>query len=203
MAHLADGVLSAPVLIAGTAGAVAAIAVGLRRIDGDRVPRIGLMSAAFFVASLVHVPIGPSSAHLLLSGLTGVLLGWTAVPAIFVALVLQATFFGFGGLTVLGVNTLILGLPAVLSYHLFGVAVRRPRGYLWGGAAGAFGVLGTCAAVGVALALSGREFLPAAKLVVLSHLPVLVVEALVTASIVAFLQKVKPEMLLPAAARAA
>lgn len=33
------------------------------------------MTAAFFVASLIHVPIGPTSVHLLLNGLLGVVVG--------------------------------------------------------------------------------------------------------------------------------
>jgi cobalt/nickel transport system permease protein len=39
------------------------------------------------VASLIHVPIGPSNAHLILNGLVGLLLGWGAFPAILVALI--------------------------------------------------------------------------------------------------------------------
>ena len=45
---------------------------------------------AIFVASLVHVPVGPSSMHLVLNGLLGLLLGWAAFPAILVGLLLQA-----------------------------------------------------------------------------------------------------------------
>jgi cobalt/nickel transport system permease protein len=44
------------------------------------------------------------------------------------------------------------------------------------------------------LALSGREFLPAAALVI-AHLAVMVVEAVITGTIVVFLRRVKPEVL--------
>ena len=53
------------------------------------IPRIALMTAAFFVASLIHVPIGPTSVHLLLNGLVGVLLGWRSALAIAVGLLLH------------------------------------------------------------------------------------------------------------------
>ena len=96
MAHIPDGVLSAPVLITGAVVTVGALAVALRRLDYERIPQAAVLSAAFFVASLVSVPVGPSSVHLLLNGLMGLVLGWAAVPAILVALVLQAVFFGFG-----------------------------------------------------------------------------------------------------------
>ena len=43
--------------------------------------------------------------HLILNGLLGMLLGWAAFPSIFVALMLQAILFQYGGITVLGVNT--------------------------------------------------------------------------------------------------
>jgi cobalt/nickel transport system permease protein len=197
MAHLVDGVLSTPVIVAGAAVAVVGIAVGLRRIDGERLPHCGLMSAAFFVASLVHVPVGPSNVHLILNGLLGIVLGWAAVPAIFVGLLLQALLFGYGGITVLGVNTAIIGLPAVMCHDLFAQRLRQGErfAWLWGAAAGGFAILLTCAGVATALALSGREFLLAAQLVFLAHLPVLAVEAVITGTIVVFLQRVKPQVL--------
>lgn len=197
MAHLVDGVLSTPVIVGGATIAVAGVAVGLRRIEGDRVPYCGLMSAAFFVASLVHVPIGLSNVHLILNGLLGIVLGWAAVPAIFIALLLQAVFFGFGGITVLGVNTVIMGIPAVACFYLFAPLVRRQGRYAWawGALAGAVAILMTCAGVSAALAISGREFFPAAQLVLVAHLPVVAVEAAITGTIVVFLQRVKPEVL--------
>ena len=197
MAHLVDGVLSTPVIIAGAAIAVAGISIGLRRIDGDRLPYCGLMSAGFYVASLVHVPVGPSNVHLILNGLLGVVLGWAAFPAIFVALLLQALFFGHGGITVLGVNTVIMGLPAVACFYLFAPLVRRQGRHAWacGALAGALAILLTCVGVATALALSGREYVLVAKLIIIAHLPVMIVEAVVTGTIVVFLQRVKPEVL--------
>ena len=95
--HIADGVLSGPVLAATGGLAVAGIAIGLSKMDYEKVPRVGILAAAFFTASLIHVPIGPSSAHLVLNGLIGFLLGWAAFPAVGIALLLQAIMFGFGG----------------------------------------------------------------------------------------------------------
>lgn len=195
MAHLVDGVVSAPVLLGGTALAAGGIALGLRAIDGERIPHVGVMSATFFVASLVHVPIGPSSAHLLLNGLIGVVLGWAAVPAIFVALLLQSVFFGFGGVTVLGVNTVILGLPAVVSFYLFGRGALRGRGFVWGAAAGGFAVCATCGLIASALMLSGHGLIAAAKIIFVAHLPLAIVEAVVTGCAVVFLRRVKPDVL--------
>ena len=118
--HISEGVLSGPVLAAGVTLAVAGTAIGLRKLRYDKMAHAGLLSAAFFVASLVHVPIGPSSVHLIFNGMVGIILGWGAFPVILVGLLLQAVFFQFGGITTLGVNTVIMALPAVLSYYLFG-----------------------------------------------------------------------------------
>ena len=69
--HIAEGVLSAPVLITGAVVAAAGVAYGLKKIQANHFMLAGLLGAAFFVASLIHVPIGFSSAHLILNGFFG------------------------------------------------------------------------------------------------------------------------------------
>ena len=78
------------------------LAIGLKKMDYEKLPEVAVLSSVFFVASLIHVPIGPSAAHLILNGLCGVLLGWLAFPAIFVGLTLQGVLFEYGGITTLG-----------------------------------------------------------------------------------------------------
>ena len=94
--HIVDGALSVPVLVSGGALAVGGIWMGLRHLTIEKIPTAGVLSASFFVAALIHVPLGPSSVHLVLNGLAGIVLGWVAFPALFVGLLLQAVFFGFG-----------------------------------------------------------------------------------------------------------
>lgn len=194
--HIVDGALSPPVLAAGATLAAAGVAIGLKKMDLDRLPQAGVLSAAFFVASLVHVPVGPSSVHLILNGLIGLALGWAAFPALLIALLLQAVFFGFGGLVVLGVNTFNIAMPAVLVYYLCSHGVRSPNTRLaatWGAIAGAGAIALTTIFVAASLALTGEEFLPAAKLTFVAHLPVMVVEGILTGAAVLLLNKVKPE----------
>ena len=57
--HISEGVLSGPVLISGAAIAAAGTAIGLKKLDYDRIAHAGLLSGVFFVASLVHGPLGP------------------------------------------------------------------------------------------------------------------------------------------------
>ncbi|MBJ7532888.1 cobalt transporter CbiM [Rhodomicrobium vannielii ATCC 17100] len=199
MAHIPDGVLSAPVLIAGAAVSLAGCGYALRRLDEERIPEVAILAAVFFVASLVHFPVGPTSVHLILNGLTGILLGWAAFPAIAVALLLQAVLFGFGGLVVLGVNIMNMAVPAVLCGYLFqavaGNGANRQR-VLWGaGLAGGLGVLLTTIMVAAVLALSGREFLAAANLVVAAHVPVALIEAAFSVAVIGLLSRVKPSLL--------
>ena len=197
--HIVDGALSNPVVIGGAVAAAGGIAMGLKSLDIDRIPTAGVLSASFFVASLIHVPIGPSSVHLILNGLAGLLLGWAAFPALFVGLLLQAVFFGFGGLTVLGVNTFNIAMPAVLAWMIFGRLIGRGspvQGAIWGGLGGAFAMAATTLFVAVSLALTGDEFLPAAKLVFFAHIPVMVIEAWLTGCAVLLARKVKPELFL-------
>lgn len=198
MAHIPDGVLSAPVLIGGALAAAGLLAVALRRLDYEQLPQAAVLSAAFFVASLISVPIGPSSVHLLLNGLMGLLLGWSALPALFVALLLQAVFFGFGGFAVLGVNTLNLALPALacaLLLRPLPAGCGGPRVFWIGAAAGGLGVLLTAGLLAASLAASGRALIPAAQVLVLTYLPLALVEALITGTVLAFLQRVEPELL--------
>jgi len=197
--HIADGVLSGPVIAATGALAVAGVAAGLRSMDYRHVPRVGVLSAAFFVASLIHVPIGPSSAHLLLSGLMGFVLGWAAFPALAVALLLQAILFGFGGVTSLGANVLVMGVPAVACHVLFARRLRSTttpvRVFALGFAAGVVSVLLSCILLGITLLATGREFAAVVWAVFLGHIPVMVVEGFATGSTVAFVFKVRPELL--------
>jgi len=192
-------VVSAPVLITGAVVTAGMVAYAVRRLDYDRLPQAALFSSVFFAASLFSVPVGPSSVHLTLSGLMGLVLGWTAAPAILIALLLQAIFFGFGGLVVLGVNTMNMALPALICAALFGRALRRtdsPRRILaLGAAAGSLSVILTGALVCLSLGASGREFLPAAKIVIVTFLPLAVVEGAVTAATVAFLKRVAPNII--------
>ncbi|KPD12777.1 cobalt transporter CbiM [Phaeobacter sp. 11ANDIMAR09] len=199
--HIVDGALSNPVVIAGAVAAVGGIAMGLRSLPLERIPAAGVLSASFFVASLIHVPIGPSSVHLILNGLAGLVLGWAAFPALFVGLLLQAVFFGFGGLTVLGVNAVNIALPAVLVGLAFRPLVVRGsplHGAIWGGIGGALAIALTTLAVAVSLMLSGDEFILAAKLVFFSHIPVMVIEGLLSAAAIFLARRVKPELFIDA-----
>ncbi|WP_238121371.1 MULTISPECIES: cobalt transporter CbiM [unclassified Xanthobacter] len=203
MAHIPDGILSAPVLVGGGVIAAAGVVLALRRLDDRLIPRAAILSAVVFAGSLIAVPVGPSSVHVLLSGLLGIMLGISTFAAVLVVLLLQVLLFGFGGFTTLGVNTVNIALPGVVFAALLGPMIRRSARplvrALLAGAVGALSVLGTGALVALSLALSSSEYTVVASVLIATYLPLAFGEALVTAAIVTFLARVQPSALSPVA----
>ena len=195
--HISEGVLSAQVLGTGVVLALAGTAVGLKKLEEDNIPKAAILSAAFFVASLIHVPIGPSSVHLILNGILGLMLGWVAFPSILIALLLQGVLFQFGGVTTLGVNTVIMATPAVLCYYLFAGLVIKPGAvsYAASFACGFLSVFLSGLLVGTALMFTQENFFEVAGAVVIAHLPVMIIEGFVAVFCVSFLKKVQPDLL--------
>ena len=197
--HLSDGALSEAWWGAGFAGGAALLLLALWRIREEEVPRVGVLTAAFFVASSVHIKLAvlPTSVHLILNGLVGVVLGRRAPLAVAVGLVLQYFLLSHGGLTTLGVNTCVVGLPALAAGWLYPLLRRVgvpafARGVLCGGGA----VAGAVVLNFLALLFGGKEDWQAlAKLVLLAHVPIVIAEGLMLGVLVSYLEKVKPEML--------
>ncbi|MHC1751452.1 cobalt transporter CbiM [Humidesulfovibrio sp.] len=194
--HISEGVLSLPILATGAALAAAGVFIGLKKIENDRLVSVAILSAAFFVGSLIHIPIGPASAHLILNGLLGAVLGWASFPAILVGLLLQAVLFQYGGLTVLGVNTFDMAAPAVLCSLLCGPLLRRTGKARAIGAflCGSLSVLLAALFTATALALTDEGFVQAAATLVLAHVPVMLLEGGFTVLVVGYLSKAMPEI---------
>ncbi len=226
--HIPD-ILPAPVAIAGYSLTGLTTWLCLKRIDRlpdpqAQVPKASLLTAAFFVASWIHIPTPLASVHFVLNGLLGVLLGWFAFPAILIGLLFQAVMFQHGGLSTLGVNALVMGIPALIAHLVFqmgrmGLGHRRgdpttdqaaqanasalPRWLLGslGFVAGALGLGLSVLAFFSAMVIFLPAHLDAAMeqraiaLLCIAHLPVIALEGGFTAMLVLFLQRVKPELL--------
>ncbi len=210
--HIPDGIISASAAVSGYAATGGLTWLSLRGIRKQYVnprtgiPRAALLTAAFFAASLIHIPIPPVSVHLVLSGLMGVILGWFAFPAILVGLLLQAVMFQHGGLTTLGINACLMGLPALLAYfifrlrYVFGWEKPLPNAvlaFLAAFLAVAFGAL--MAALLIVHATPAYMDAAAERTAVmalsLAYLPVALIEGIFTAMVVIFLLKVQPALL--------
>ncbi|MGL6096484.1 MAG: energy-coupling factor ABC transporter permease, partial [Fimbriiglobus sp.] len=183
---------------AGFAMAAALVGSAVWGVTEDEIPRIGVLTAAFFVASQVHLPLGGMSVHLLLNGLLGVVLGRRAPLAIAVGLFLQAFLFGHGGLTTLGVNVAVYAVPALVAGVLFRPARRTKLlpdfalGVVFGGATGlaTVGLNFAVLTLGPAGELGRFPFVALA-----ANLPVVVVEAVGVGVVVRYLGRAKPEWL--------
>lgn len=202
--HISDGVLTAPWLAAGFLLSGLLTLGAAYRVREEEIPRIAVLSAAFFVATLIHLPLGPTRVHLLLNGLVGVVLGGRAPLAILNGLALQAALLGHGGFTTVGVNTCVMALPALLAAALFAGLRRfawfgrdhKTITWLCGCLLGMIAVLTTLALQAMVLLWGGAEDWSAiVRLVFYAHLPLVVLEGVVLGFTVSFLAQVKPEMI--------
>ncbi len=208
MVHISDGVLSLPVLAVGwaiTLGIIGVILWWRKKNKGgiaEEIPKLSVMTGAFFVASLIHIPVGPTSVHLVLNGLLGVMLGILAYPAIFIGIILQTILFQHGGITTIGINAVIIGIPSLLSYtifkygeKIFPLSKKEAKISISGSIAGGIAVLISVLFLVLSLVTTGKEFFPVATTVAAAHIPVIIIEAAITGSVVGLLSKVKPELL--------
>ena len=198
MVHISDGVLSPPVLGAGWAITAILIVLTLRKAKAEEIPKLSVITAAFFVASLIHIPVGPTSVHFILNGLAGVMLGVLAYPSIFIGLVLQALLFGHGGITVIGVNTIDMGLPALAACGIFKLKEKtriKGRAELFGALAGGSAVALAVALTALMLLSTGREFTGVVVALAIAHIPIIIIEAVAVGSIISLLVRVKPEVI--------
>ena len=197
--HISEGILSTQILAAGWAGTCAGVALGLKKVSDYKIVRTALLSSAFFLASLVNIRIGPSSTHLSFIAPMGIILGWGAFPAIFVALLLQAILFNFGGFIVLGANTFAMAFPALFVYLIFGKIIRESDSkikiIIFSFIAGALAVIMGASIVGIFLGLTDKNFLTAIKLLLIAHVPLALIEGLATAFLITWLKKAAPEFL--------
>jgi cobalt/nickel transport system permease protein len=201
--HIAD--IMDPWWVAGGFVVMAGMLVaGLRRMREEEVARTGVITAVLYVATLIHPPIPGAKVHLLLNGIAGILLGIRAGVAVPLALLLQALIFSHGGKSTLGVNSVTIGVPALLASLLFVVLKHfvglqtRWRRWLIGGLVGSASVLLTLVLYYVALrfgATGDQDLQRLAQIAFVLHVPVLVLETILTALLVDFLYKIRPGLL--------
>ncbi|OIR06172.1 fused nickel transport protein NikMN [mine drainage metagenome] len=114
--HIPDGYLSPATCAVATVAALPVWAVALRRVkrqlQSRLVPLLAVVSAFCFVVMMFNLPIpGGTTAHAVGMGLAAILLGpWAASLAISIALLIQALFFGDGGITTFGANCLNMAI---------------------------------------------------------------------------------------------
>ena len=205
--HLPDGFLNAATCAGAGAVAGGAVAWATRKVRievGDRlIPLMGVMSACVFAAQMVNFPIvWGTSGHLIGGVLAAVVLGpWAGMLAMTVVLIVQCFLFYDGGFTALGANIVNMALAGSLGgYAVYAVILRliaRPAGHVVGA------VVASWVSVELAAGLCALELwwsgtyqldvvLPAMLIV---HSFIGIGEALISGSVVAFLLRVRPDLL--------
>lgn len=194
--HLSEGLLRPEILVGGAILSSVFTLYAFKTLKDEEIPKTAVLSALFFLASFIHVPIGPASVHLVLGGLVGAMLGFRAFIAIFVALFLQGILFGFGGLTTLGINLFNLATPTLIGYWLFVLSIqnRLYKDTLWF-LVGFIPLLLSAVLLSLTLALNGDIFFDAAKISLLAHLPLMFIEGIITLFALCFIEKVAPNLL--------
>lgn len=209
--HMADALISPVVggtMWVATAG-VAAYSIKKIKHDMDerKIPLMGVMGAFVFAAQMINfaIPATGSSGHLggglLLAILLGPYAGFLTMASI---LTIQALFFADGGLLALGCNIFNLGFfTCFVAYPLIckplvsrvftpaRMFIAALLAAVIGLQLGAFGVV-------LETLFSGKSELPFSTFVLLMqpiHLAIGLVEGLVTAAVVGFVWKARPEIL--------
>ena len=168
---------------------------------------MGVLAAFVFAAQMINftIPATGSSGHLGGGLLLAILLGPAAAfLSIASILTIQALFFADGGLLALGCNIFNLGVfPAFIAYpfiyrKLIGQQACQARMYLATITAAVVALQCGSMAVVLQTVMSGVSALPFATFALLMqpiHLVIGVVEGLVTALIVSFVYRARPEIL--------
>jgi len=215
--HMADALLSPAVggvMLAATAAAAVYSAKKARQdLDRRSIPLMGVMGAFIFAAQMINfsIPGTGSSGHigggLLLAVLLGPGEGFLTMAAI---LLIQALFFADGGLLAYGCNVFNLGFyTCFIAFPLIFRPIIRKKwsaGRIWTAslAAAVIGLQLGAFSVVLETVFSGKTELPFQTFVLLMqpiHLAIGFVEGLVTAAVVTYIWKVRPELLAGAASR--
>jgi len=211
--HIPDGLITDPRVWIGADVAAAGV-VGYairresRRLRPEEVPLMGLMAAFVFAGQLLNVPIGVPgvSGHLLGAVLAAALLGpWRATVVMAVVITVQCLLYNDGGLTALGANITNMGIAgALVGYGLYRAgraAIPGRAGVLIAAGVGAWFsvVLGAALVAGQLAVCSdilgrvdlGRLF----GLLVGLHVPIGLLEALITVGALAVIMQSRPDLL--------
>lgn len=196
--HLPDGIVSGGLSFVGYAATLGVhilhyITRWKKELSFDLIPRLSLISAALFIASMIYIPVGVSTVHFSFLGLAGILLGPFSFLAVTIALIFQFVLFYHGGAATLGLNIFNFGMAAMAGGWLFSLSKNYSSRLL----KGIFGVLSGIISklilivLGSFSLLSGGYPVEVTYSIIGFHVPVIILEGLITGILVVSLIKVK------------
>lgn len=189
--HISDGIVPVEIALAADGVLLPLLYFTSRRVQTEDIPKMGVFTAALFVISLIHFPIGFTSIHLCLFGLTGIIFGTRSVPVLFTVLLFQSLIFQHGGLISIGLNTLFMSAGAFLAFFLWKTFPLPPAVRSFG--SGFFGIL--FPAVLISLLFLAIQYGRGVLAFVLVYLPSAVIEGLLTLSIILYIRHNQPEII--------
>jgi ABC-type Co2+ transport system, permease component len=212
--HVADALISPTVavtagLVSGAIYIVAARKIKKETVSENIVPLMGVMGAFIFAAQMINftIPGTGSSGHIVGGILLCVVLGpWAAFITLSSVLVVQCLLFADGGLMALGCNIFNMGFWTCLVAYplLYNKLIHYPAStgrILWVSVLTCVvGLFLGAVSVTVETEASGITALPIGKFLLFMipiHLLIGVGEGIATAVVVGFIQKYRPDLLLP------
>lgn len=199
--HLADGQVSMMPVAGAWILCISVLVATCWKLSEEEAPAVALFAGVFFLGSLLSIPVpGGPKTHLLLTGMLGVMLGAKAFPAILVGCAMQALLFAHGGPASIAINTLVMGLPAMVLGSIGRMWVARSRTLGMVRAAGFATGAGTAILTvilhsGTLLLWGQGAWATSAAALVAIHIPLVVVEGVVSAAVVGLVWRARPGML--------
>jgi cobalt/nickel transport system permease protein len=208
--HISDGILPISISIAGYVAASSITYYNIKKINKmdepeKEIPKVSILTACFFISSTIHIPIPPTSIHMLLIGIMGILLGNFSFLAVIIGLFFQAVIFGHGGIVSLGINSVIFGFPALCCSYLYKVLkpyiINKLRCGTIGFLIGLLGVLiSTLMFVGIMIMFIPSDINVVAEkyaiiMLAVGHIPLAIMEGIITGGILIYIMKVNKKLL--------
>jgi len=194
--HISDGILSSEVSIGTAIIATSLVLYSLKNLKSRNIALVSAMSAVFFIASFIHIPLGPTQIHLILIGIIGILIGPCVFLTILIALLFQAILLGYGGISSLGANVIIMSLPSYITYIVVKKGwFNKMNTKLKYFSIGFFPVLLSTFLLSLILSLSKKEYLYASVTIFLANIPAMFIEGLITLFLINYLKKATPQLL--------
>lgn len=214
--HIPDGLLDPVTTVVLWIVTIVVMIFSFKRIgkmfdeeDSEKlIPYIGVLAATIFAFQFVNFPIpGGTSGHLVGGTLVGVILGpWAAVIVIFMILVVQS-LFGDGGITAIGANTFNMGIiGGIVGFYIVKLFVKilnktnlkKETKVTVSTAIGSYIAIVLAAffagvEIGIGGAIPINIIVP---VMIFWHLIIGIGEAVISALIVYFIYKAKPEFIM-------
>lgn len=194
--HISDGIISVEVATITAIASFGFCIFSFKNLTNEKISIVAAMSALFFVTSFIHIPFGPTQIHLMLIGFIGIFLGELSFIAISIALILQALLLGFGGLSSLGANILVMSLPSYLVYLLFKLNFfQKLKDKIKYFLVGFLGVFFATIFLFLILFFSKEEYLAVGYSIIAVNIPTMILEGIVTLFLLLYIKKTIPKLL--------